>query len=127
FSSVPPQLASWLADVGRQLELATVRPPSPPATWSRPDNVACTCQYCAQLKAFLGDPANEVGRIQAREDIRQHLIATIDRHQCDVDHALDRKKSPFVLVLTKTTGSYERAVKRFEADRRLLTALPFAK
>jgi hypothetical protein len=30
------------------------------------------------------------------------------------------------LVLTKTSGSFERAVKRFEADRRLLNALPIA-
>jgi hypothetical protein len=27
-------------------------------------------------------------------------------------------------VLTKTTGSFDRAVKRFEADCRLLSALP---
>ena len=30
----------------------------------------------------------------------------------------------FTLVLTKTTGSFDRAKKRFEADRRLLKALP---
>ena len=64
---------------------------------------------------FLADADNEVGGIQAREDIRQHLIGIIDKHQCDVNHALDRKRSPFVLVLTKTTGSHERAVKRFDA------------
>ena len=86
----------------------------------------CKCQYCAQLKAFLADPANEVGRIAAREDMRQHLIGIIDRHQCDVKHALERKGSPYSLVLTKTTGSFERAVKRFEADRRLLSELPTA-
>jgi hypothetical protein len=87
-------------------------------------DVACACQCCAQLKAFLADPANEMGRIPAREDIRQHLIGIIDRHQCDVTHALERKGSPFSLVLTKTTGSFERAVKRFEANRRLLSTLP---
>ena len=121
---VPPQLLlSWLASVRQKLEAATAREPAPPADWARPADVACTCQYCAQLKAFLADPANEVGRIPAREDIRQHLIGMIDRHQCDVRHALERKGSPYSLVLTKTTGSFERAVKRFEADRRLLKVL----
>ena len=86
--------------------------------------MACTCRFCAQLNAFLADPVNEIGRIPAREDMRQHLIGMIQRHRCDVKHALERKGSPFSLVLTKTTGSFERAVKRFQADLKLLDALP---
>ena len=98
----------------------------PPTDWTRPADLACECQYCAELKAFLADPANEVGRIPAREEMRQHLIGIIDRHQCDIKHSLERKGSPYSLVLTKTSGSFERAVKRFEANRRLLNALPIA-
>ena len=88
--------------------------------------MTCNCQYCAQLNAFLADLTNEVGRIPAREDMRQHLIGIINRHQCDVKYALERKGSPYSLVLTKTSGSFERAVKRFEANCRLLSALPVA-
>ncbi len=127
FSLVHPQLASWLVSVRQQLESATARQPAPPTTWARPADVTCNCQYCAQLNAFLADPANEVGRIPAREDMRQHLIGMITRHQCDVKHVLERKGSPFSLVLTKTTGSYERTVKRFDANRKLLDALPVDK
>ena len=123
FGLVHPQLVSWLASVRQKLESATARQPAPPADWARPADVACTCQYCAQLKAFLADPANEVGRIPAREDMRQHLIGMIGRHHCDVKHALERKGSPYSLVLTKTTGSFERAAKRFEANCRLLKVL----
>ena len=126
FGSVHPQLVSWLVSVRQKLESATAQHPVPPPDWARPADVACECEYCAQLKAFLADPANEVGRIPAREDMRQHLIGIIDRHQCDVKHSLERKGSPYSLVLTKTTGSFERAVKRFEANRRLLNALPIA-
>lgn len=122
--SVPPPLASWLAAVRERLESATAIKPTPPTDWSRPADVACNCQYCAQLNTFLADPASKVGRIAAREDLRQHVLGMINRHQCDVTHTLDRKKSPYALVLTKTTGSYERAVKRYEADRKLLSALP---
>ncbi|HEV3259068.1 MAG TPA: 2OG-Fe(II) oxygenase [Gemmataceae bacterium] len=123
---VHSQLVSWLVSVRQQLESATAEQPAPPADWARPADVACQCQYCAQLNALLADPAKEVGRIPAREDARQHLIGMIDRHQCDLKHALERKGSPFALVLTKTSGSFERAVKRFEANRRLLNALPVA-
>lgn len=124
FGSIHPPFRSWLEAVRNQLERATAKEPTPPADWARPADVDCKCQYCAQLKAFLADDAHEVGRIAAREDMRQHLIDVIGRHQCDVKHALERKGSPHSLVLTKTTGSFDRAVKRFEADRRLLSALP---
>ncbi len=126
FGLVHPQLVSWLVSVRQKLESATTRHPVPPTDWTRPAELACQCQYCAQLKALLADPANEVGRIPAREDMRQHLISIINRHQCDVNYALERKGSPYSLVLTKTSGSFERAVKRFEANRRLLSALPVA-
>jgi hypothetical protein len=120
---VHSQLLSWLASVRQKLESATASHPAPPSDWARPADVACTCQYCAQLKAFLADPAAEIGRIPAREDMRQHLIGMIGQHSCDVKHALERKGSPYSLVLTKTTGSFERATKWFEADRRLLKIL----
>ena len=124
FGTVQPPLAHWLDAVRRQLESATSQPPIPPTDWTRPADVACTCRFCAQLNAFLANPVNEIGRIPAREDMRQHLIGMIQRHRCDVKHALERKGSPFSLVLTKTTGSFERAVKRFQADLKLLDALP---
>jgi len=126
FGSVPPQLAGWLTAVRHRLELATARKPTPPTDWARPADLACDCQCCAQLKAFLADPGDEVGRIPAREDLRQHLIGIMNRHQCDVKHTLERKGSPYSLVLTKTTGSFDRALKRYEADCRLLSELPSA-
>lgn len=121
---VPPQLAAWLAAVRGDLKVATARPPTPPKDWARLADVDCRCQPCVQLNAFLADPANEVGRIAGREDVRDHLVFMIRRHQCDVTHVLERKGSPYSLVLTKTSGSFDRAVKRFEADRSLLSKLP---
>jgi hypothetical protein len=123
FGSVPPPLLSWLASARKKLESATANKPTPPADWGRPADVACACQYCTQLNAFLRDPANEVGRIAAPEAMRRHLIVKIDQHGCDVRHALERKGSPYRLVLTKTTGSFDRATTRFEADCRLLKIL----
>jgi hypothetical protein len=121
--SVPPPLASWLTAVREQLETATPQQPTPPSDWARPATVPCRCEYCAPLKAFLADPANEVGRIAAREDVREHLIGIIRQHQCDVKYTLERKSSPYALLFTKTTGSFDRAVQRFEANRRLSSSL----
>jgi 2OG-Fe(II) oxygenase superfamily len=119
-----PQLVSWLALVRQNLESATTHTPPPPADWTRPADVSCNCQYCARLKTFLADPTNAVGRIPAPEASRTHVLDMIRRHQCDVNHTLERKGSPYSLVLTKNKGSFERAVKRYEADRRHLKTLP---
>jgi hypothetical protein len=124
FGAVPLLLASWRATVQRTLESLTAAEPSPPADWGRPAKVDCQCEFCAQLKAFLADPASETCRIPAREDRRDHLLRKIDQHQCDVKHTLDQKRSPYVLVLTKTTGSFDRALKQFHTDQKLLATLP---
>lgn len=124
FGEVPPRLTAWLASVRRRLEAATARRPEPPTNWARPAELSCTCEYCKQLRAFLTDPASEVGRIAAREDRRRHLTHVINQDRCDVKTREERKGSPYSLVLTKTTGSFERAVQRFEADCRLLESLP---
>ncbi|MHB1556439.1 MAG: 2OG-Fe(II) oxygenase [Isosphaeraceae bacterium] len=124
FGKIPPRLAGWLASVRRRLEAATARRPQPPTDWARPAELSCNCEYCNQLRAFLADPSSEVGRIAAREDRRRHLTHIISDDRCDVKTREERKGSPYSLVLTKTTGSYERAVQRFEADCRLLESLP---
>lgn len=121
---MPSSLAAWLASVRQQLEAATAKPPAPPQDWARPSNVGCTCQYCQQLQAFLADPANEVGRIRAAEMTRHHVIVMINQQHCDVTHTVERQGSPHSLVLTKTTGSYQRAVQRYKTDCRLLKSLP---
>lgn len=124
FGSVPPQFQLWLDAVRAQLELTTAKKPTPPTDWARPAVVDCKCQYCAKLMAFLANPTCEIDRIPAREDMRQHVSDKIRRHQCDVSQELERKGSPFSLLLTKTTGSFERHVKRYEEDLKLLSALP---
>lgn len=122
--SLHPRIAVWLAAVRHDLEQATAVPPTPPDDWSRPAEVACKCRFCAQLNAFLADAASEVTRIAAPEAMRGHLISMINKHQCDVKSALERKGSPYSLVLTKTTGSFQRALKAFATNRRLLSELP---
>lgn len=124
FTAIPEPLQIWLTAVRRQLETATAHEPEPPADWTRPSVVSCRCEYCVRLRVFLKDPTAEVGRIPAREDIRSHLIQEIDRQRFDVTHKLEKLRSPFSLVLTKTQGSFNRTLRRYQLDRELLEALP---
>lgn len=109
YGAVPPPLAAWLASVRWRLELATRAEPTPPVDWTRPAEFKCNCRHCGQLRAFLVDPTNAVGRIAAAESSRGHLIDTIEQNRCDVKHALERKGSPYSLVLTKTNQTFNRA------------------
>lgn len=120
----PPLLNTWLAAVRRWLEAATVRKPEPPTDWSRPSPISCSCKYCTQLNVLLGDPTVEIGRIQANEETRDHLIDAIQRNRCDVTHTIDKLTRPFSLVLTKTQTSFDRALRRYLLDTKLLAALP---
>jgi hypothetical protein len=120
FGSVYPPLQMWFETVRSELEKATAQEPAPPSDWARPANVDCRCEFCTQINTFLADPSHDVGRIPASEINRRHVITKIEHHKCDVKHTLERKGSPYSLVFTKTTGSYDRAVKRYEKDCRLL-------
>ena len=62
--------------------------------------------------------------LRVKTGVHAHQINKIRRHECDVKHALERKGSPYSLVLTKTVGSFQRALKSYEANRRLLEKLP---
>ncbi|QDU24211.1 2OG-Fe(II) oxygenase [Urbifossiella limnaea] len=126
FGSVYPPLRAWLDAVRAELERATAAEPTPPADWARPATVECRCNFCTQLNTFLADPAAGVGRIPAGEDSRRHVIQQVERHRSDVTHRLERTGRPYTLVLTKTTGSYDRAVQRYKTDCRLLRELPSA-
>jgi hypothetical protein len=124
FGHLPAPLESWLSSVRRQLETATASVPQPPSDWTRKSNVSCQCRYCGQLKDFLMDRDAEVGRIPAREDMRSHVIQEIERQQLDVVHSLEKRGSPFTLVLKKTQASFRRQMKRHQLDKELLETLP---
>jgi len=117
-------LKKWLEEVRTELEFATQEQPSPPTDWARPAEVECDCQFCEQLNEFLRDPECEVTRIKAREDRRDHVESNIREYRCDVSHKLERIGSPHSLVLTKTTGSHEHALKQYATYVKLLKALP---
>ncbi len=103
-----------------ELRAATSQPIEPPEDWKRDANLGCKCEDCTALSRFLSDPTQRVGRFPLRKDRRQHLHQQIDKHKCDCSHVTDRKGSPQTLVCTKTQGSYERRLKQYQTDKKLI-------
>jgi hypothetical protein len=102
----------WADRVLVHLDRQVADVPQPPADHARPGLTACSCADCQKLDSFLRDPRRPCERFPLRESRRQHLLEVIRRHSCDVDTALERRGSPYSLVCTKTTASYQRASAR---------------
>ena len=118
-----PAIAHWLADCRAELERRTAEPPAPPADFRRDDKLSCKCADCRELSRFLADPAESVHEFRRAKAARQHLHQVIDGNRCDLTHVTRRTGSPYTLVCTKTTASYEAACDVFARDQKNLTRL----
>jgi hypothetical protein len=118
-----PAVVRWLADCRAELERRTAEPPAPPADFRRNDKLSCKCSDCRELSLFLADPAESVHEFRRAKAGRQHLHQVIDGNRCDLTHVTRRTGSPYTLVCTKTTASYEAACDVFARDQKNLTRL----
>lgn len=124
FAERLPALSHWLKETRAFLESETRTQPTKPLDFARPDTTSCNCQQCTELKSFLADPESESGEIRARKAQLEHVQQKIRFDELDATTKLDRTRRPFALRLTKTLGSHDRSVKRFESDLQLLASLP---
>jgi hypothetical protein len=106
-----------------ELRAATDQPVEPPKDWSRPVDLACECKDCHALSMFLRDPTQQAARFPMGKDRRRHLHSQIERHGCDCTHDTERRGSPQTLVCKKTQASYERRLRQYHTDQKLLAEL----
>lgn len=120
----PKPISDWLKNVRNGLKKRTKKPPTPPKNWSRAATMDCPCQYCKKANEFLENPVEEVGRIPARESARSHLMQELRSNQCDVSTSLEKKGSPYSLILKKNQASFERTLELYNLECKLLDSLP---
>jgi hypothetical protein len=116
-------LSHWIARCCEQLEALTARAPQAPADFRRGAALSCHCPACSGLKRFLEDPHEQVYRYRAREDQRHHLEYSIRQGHCDLDLKTERRGSPYTLVCTKNTASYQAELYQFQQDQEHLRLL----
>jgi predicted 2-oxoglutarate/Fe(II)-dependent dioxygenase YbiX len=109
-------LRRWLAALVAELEARASHPPQEPADWRRESATGCNCADCKVLSRFLDDPDAKALRLPLAEPRRRHLHRVIDNRKLDTTHVTERRGRPYTLVFTKTSASYERAVKAHEVD-----------
>ena len=95
----------------------------PPADWQRDSQINCTCQDCAELRAFLANPAQSRWSFKAAEAKRNHIEQSIKSHKSDVNCITERSSRPYSLICTKNQASYERRVGQRKNDLDALARL----
>lgn len=98
------------------LDQRIAEPLTAPADFSRPSRIACKCNPCAELSAFLADPMRKVWTFKAAEIHRSHVESSIRNHDCDLNLETDRRGRPYALVCTKNQASYLRRVAQRKKD-----------
>jgi hypothetical protein len=88
----------------------------PPADWQRDSQINCTCQDCAELRAFLANPAQSRWSFKAAEAKRNHIEQSVKSHKSDVNCITERSSRPYSLICTKNQASYERRVGQRKND-----------
>lgn len=83
-----------------------------PADWVQNIELACICQDCRELQAFVLHPEEKVHCFRVNKNRRQHLHEQIDRQGLDVSHVTERSGSPYTLVCTKTRRTWEKLKKQ---------------
>jgi hypothetical protein len=106
-----------------QLTHLTAKQPEPPRDWKRSAKLNCSCEDCRELAQFLKDKSAQVHHFPRRTDLRQHFHRQIDHHRIDCAHVTERRGRPYTLVCTKNQDSFDRALKQYKTDFKLLKEL----
>ena len=80
--------------------------------WSIELPDGCSCELCAELRAFLADPTQTTFEWPLAKDRRAHVHRRIDAAELPMNHQTRRVGRPYTLVLNKTEAL-------FEGERRL--------
>ena len=100
-----------------RLEARLARPARATDDWSIELPKGCSCELCATLGAFLGDPTRRSFEWPLAEQRRRHVHSRIDEAELPVHHQTRRSGRPYTLVLTKTDALFEREREARRRDR----------
>jgi hypothetical protein len=80
------------------------------------EKIACRCEDCRELQAFVLNPASRVHRFRLRKDRRHDLYQQIEGHGLDMTHVTERIGSPQTLACSKTRVRYERQCQQYKEN-----------
>ena len=106
-----------------QLEVSLRRVVVAPTSNAKSVKFTCSCKDCVELKNFLSHPTQTQHRFKIGKGRRRHLHQQLDSSGADATHVTEHFGNPHTLVVTKTSKSYQKDVKKQEQERALLASL----
>ncbi len=108
------------------LEARVSAPLDPPADMRRALPIKCKCADCAALRAFMADPKQEQLTLAINQTRRSHVQNTVLPRDYDLEYQEILVGSPYKLQVTKTQASYERHLKKRNAELSALATIKAA-
>lgn|GEM_PF-6016902 len=93
--------------------------------WSREGELACGCEFCAQVNEFL--PKSDQSSMYIYQTLKRNLVhveAEIEKQQIEAEVWAKKKKSKFDGTITKNQSQYDQRLKLYDVAQEIVKQLP---
>lgn len=110
--------------VQQRIQAAFPAQPQPPQNWSRSGQLACTCEFCAQVNAFLPKPnVSSMGIFGTLKRNLQHVEAEIEKQQIEAEIQIQKRAAKFDGTIKKNQRQYEQQLNLYNAAQKIVKQL----
>ena len=120
-----PAISQHFADaVQQRIQAEFPAPPVPPLDWSRAGQLACDCEFCAQVNAFLPKP--NVSTMSIYGTLKrnlEHVEAEMGKQQIEAEIQIKKRAPKFDGTIKKNQSQYEQQRTLYNAAQEIAKQL----
>jgi len=118
-------IVQHFADAVRQrIQAEFAAQPKPPQDWSRAGQLACACEFCSQVNAFLPKPNQASMSIYGTlKRNLLHVEAEIEKQQIEAAVQIQKRASKFDGTIKKNQSQYEQRLTLYNASQEIVKQL----
>lgn len=120
-----PAILKHFADAVRQrIQAEFPTEPEPPQDWSRAGQLACDCEFCSQVNAFLPKPdTSSIGIYGTLKRNLLHVEAEIEKQQIEAEVQIQKRAPKFNGTIQKNQTQYEQQLQLYHAAQEVVSQL----
>ncbi|MEZ4865579.1 MAG: 2OG-Fe(II) oxygenase [Caldilineaceae bacterium] len=106
--------------VRQRIQTEFPKPPEPPQDWSRAGQLACDCEFCAQVNAFL--PKSNVPSMGIYGTLKRNLLHVeeeLAKQQIEAEMEIRKRAPKFDGTIQKNQRQYEQQLKLYNAAQEI--------
>lgn len=120
-----PAIVQHFVDALQQrIQAAFPAPPEPPQDWARAGQLACDCEFCAQVNAFLPKP--NVSAMSIYGTLKrnlEHVAAEMKKQQIEAEMQIQKRAPKFDGTIKKNQRHYEQQRTLYNAAQGIVQQL----